>query len=270
MSCCIGLGLNFHSLMLKDGERLYYRDRLREARYAALADAEGFGQICFAIESLGLRLLGKEATLNKYAPYITTLATDSPIFSDLSQSYPHTFKSFDALFEIVRVARNDAMHLGAYARHATAAGIELCIGLEDSIMANVKRTVGNLMVTSPVVVEPWQPVAHARQQMLMHSFSFLPLRIEDSWYLISELSMAKYLGVKSGERKNRLGCPINCAAKNDLKLLRIENEDLLDVNMNIDEVLQRSSVQNGPSLWLVIDKERPSHLAGILTPFELM
>ena len=30
-------------------ERIYYRDQLRAGRYAALADAEGFYSICFAL-----------------------------------------------------------------------------------------------------------------------------------------------------------------------------------------------------------------------------
>lgn len=32
-------------------ELLFFRDRLREARYGALADAEGFQQMCFAFGS---------------------------------------------------------------------------------------------------------------------------------------------------------------------------------------------------------------------------
>ena len=48
---------------LEPHERVHYRDRFREARYAALADAEGFGAICFALEALGLRLLGKQGVL---------------------------------------------------------------------------------------------------------------------------------------------------------------------------------------------------------------
>ena len=39
---------------LQPHECLFYRNRLREARYAAFADAEGFGAICFALEALGL------------------------------------------------------------------------------------------------------------------------------------------------------------------------------------------------------------------------
>lgn len=40
---------------LSTEERIYHRDQLREARYAALADAEGFQQICFAVEAMGMR-----------------------------------------------------------------------------------------------------------------------------------------------------------------------------------------------------------------------
>ena len=32
-------------------KRLHYRDGLRAARYAALADADGFEAICFALEA---------------------------------------------------------------------------------------------------------------------------------------------------------------------------------------------------------------------------
>lgn len=41
-------------------ERMYYRDQLRSARYAALADAEGFQSVCYALEALGMRV-GKAA-----------------------------------------------------------------------------------------------------------------------------------------------------------------------------------------------------------------
>jgi hypothetical protein len=251
-------------------ECFYYRDRIRQARYAALADAEGFSQICFALESLGLRLFGKEAALGEYRPCIAKLAENSAVLTDLPKKFPSQFKSFAALFEIVRTARNDAMHLGAYARHATVAGVELCIGLEESLMANVDRTVGNLMVASPVVVEQWQPIAHARQLMLMHSFSCLPVRMSDSWWLLSELDMARFLAVVPKTKKERLGCAIKDAMKDGLKLLRVKDEELLKVSMSIRDVLQRPSIQNGPTLWLVGDEKYPEHLAGVLTPFELM
>lgn len=47
-------------------ERIFYRNLLRKARYAALANAEEFSEICFALEALGVALLGRQATLSKY------------------------------------------------------------------------------------------------------------------------------------------------------------------------------------------------------------
>jgi hypothetical protein len=251
-------------------ERLHYRDRLREARYAALADAEGFGAICFALESLGLRLLGEQATLDLYKPRIANLANKSAILTDLARTFPARFKSFKALFRTVQTARNDAMHIGAYARHATEAAIELCIGLEEAMMTDVERIVGNLMVTSPMSIQSWQPVAHARQLMLMHSFSFLPVRLGEAWCLVSELGLAKFLGVNGPKKKARMSQTIASAKADGMEVIELRNENLLRVKMPVAEVLENSQVQSGPMLWLVVEEDRPEHLAGVLSPFELM
>jgi hypothetical protein len=256
---------------LKREERVHYRDRFREARYAALADAEGFGAICFALEALGLRLLGEQGTLERYKPRIAACAQQSPAMTELAANFPARFKSFEALYKTIQTARNDAMHIGAYARHATEAAIELCIGLEEALMADVERTVSNVMVASPVTVEPWQPVAHARQLMLMHSFSFLPVRIGGSWWLISELGLAKFLGVNGETKRVRLGQTIQEAKAASMEMVELDNDnDLLDASMTIADLLKRSQVQNGPMLWLVVDKKHPDYLAGVLSPFELM
>ena len=162
------------------------------------------------------------------------------------------------------------MHIGAYARHATEAAIELCIGLEEALMADVERTVGNVMVTSPITVKQWQPVAHTRQLMLMHSFSFLPVRIDQSWYLVSELGLAKFLGVNNETKKSRLGETIENAKVAGMEMVTIRDEDLLCTNMQVADVLHRSLLQNGPMLWLVVNEAHPEHLAGVLSPFELM
>ncbi|MGE4452652.1 hypothetical protein [Castellaniella sp.] len=251
-------------------EVVHYRDCLREARYAALADAEGFEAICFAIESLGLRLLGEQGTLERYKRRIADRAQRSPALTTLAKSHPSRLKSFEALYKSVQAARNDAMHIGAYARHATEAAIELCIGLEEALMADVDRTVGNVMITTPVTVQPWQPIAYARQLMLMHSFSFLPVRIGESWWQISELGLAKFLSVNSDMKKWRLGQTIASAKDAGMEMVRLDKDDLLRASMTIDAVLQRAQVQRGPLLWLVIDEGHPEHLAGVLSPFELM
>ena len=253
---------------LQPRERLFYRDRLRSARYAALEDAEGFEEICFALEALGLRLLGRQEALGLYREKIARQANRALVFSELPGAFPLRFKSFGALFSIVQAARNDAMHTGSYARHATQAAIELCIGLEEALMAGVERTVENLMVSSPVAVESWQPVAHARQLMLMHSFSFLPVRLDGTWCLVSELGLAKYLS--EGPRKTRLCESIAAARSNGMQVREIAPEELLRAGMTVADVLAGAQVQDGPMLWLVVDERQPDHLAGVLSPFELM
>lgn len=257
---------------LDDAECRHYRDQLRDARYAALADAEGFDEICFALEALGLRLLGQQRDLGKYEDRIGFYANRSRVLKDLSKSRPSWFKTFEALYETVRNARNDSMHAGAYARHATAAAIELCIGLEEALMIKVKRTIGSLMVKSPITVDPWQPVAHARQLMLMHSFSFLPIWHEDKWWLLSELGLAKFLNGSNRQRQTLLGLTIEEAIKHQSKLTlaQIDENSLYTSETTIDELLERTATIEAPTLWLVTDHERQDHLAGVLSPFELM
>ena len=137
-------------------------------------------------------------------------------------------------------------------------------------MADVPRTVGNLMVTAPITVESWQAVAHARQLMLMHSFSFLPVRLGATWCLVSELGLAKHLSGSNNERKIRLCQSIEAANANGMEVIPIQETALLTTDMHIEDVLRRSPVQMGPMLWLVVDNRRPEHLAGVLSPFELM
>lgn len=245
-------------------ERLHYRDRLRAARYSALADAEGFGEICFAIEALGLRLRGEEAAMGAYRDQIRSLANDSVVLTSLAGKYPTLFTRFDALYETVKRARNDAMHTGVYARHATNAAIELCIGLEESLMVEQqipRETVSDFMVKSPVIVEPWQPVAHARQLMLMHSFSFLPVFLDDKWRLVSELSMARYLH-RNLDRRKALATRIDDAVAAGLELMDAE---VVQATTKVDDLLKPGSL---PALWLVL--ECKDKLCGVLSPFELM
>lgn len=257
---------------LSDPERRHYRDELRAARYAALADAEGFDRICFALEALGLRLLGIQGDMGQYGERIGVHARRSPVLNDFATTHTATFKPFKALYEIVRKARNDNMHLGAYARHATSAAIELCIGLEEALMADVARRVGHVMVRSPIVVEPWQPVAQAQQLMLMHSFSFLPVWHGEAWHLLSELALARFLNVGREEKFKRLGRAEEAAAGDagGLQLLRVPRERLLNVRTPVDEALGEDAAAGGPTLWLVVEDERPERLAGVLSPFELM
>jgi hypothetical protein len=247
-------------------ERLYYRDRLRAGRYAALADAEGFLNICFALEALGMRLLGKKCDLGKYKEPIKQLSRDSVVLSDISLTIPHLFGKFDALYDFVRQARNDAMHSGAYARHATAAAIELCIGLEEALMKeqqHPRKAVADFMVKFPITAHSWSPVAHARQLMLTHSFSYIPVMLNE-WMLISELAIARYLR-RDGAWGEMLAANIEDAVNNGLALIPAT---VVTLNENVSDLLNRVEQNGSPALWLVQDDNQ--NLCGVLSPFELM
>lgn len=247
-------------------ERVYHRDQLRAARYSALADAEGFHAVCFALEALGLRLLGKKAELGKYEPKLRELSRESVVLTEMSQRNAGIFSKFSSLFDLVRSARNDAMHTGVYARHATVAAIELCIGLEEALMKEqqlARSLVEDFMVKSPITVEPWQPVAHARQLMLMHSFSFLPVFI-GSWRLLSEGAMARYMR-SDGQWKDLLSATIEYAAMNGFDLV---DATVVELKQEVRALLAADHGNNAPRLWLVQDEHKK--LCGVLSPFELM
>ena len=251
---------------LSPEERLLYRDRLRAARYAALADSEGFGEICFAVEALGMRLCGREGTLNKYYASIADLARRVPERERLAAEYPGSFTRFEALYSSLHNARNDAMHSGAYARHAALAAIELCTHLEEALMAgpDTPIKVSDYMVKAPVSVERWQPVAHARQLMLTHSFSFLPVNLE-GWKLVSELSVARFLR-NHPDRQSALAMRIDLAIGEGLHLLKAK---CIAPSADVATLFEGKS-PSGPTLWLVTERRKTKPLLGVLSPFDLM
>lgn len=250
--CGEGLMIRTYPPTLQWHERLYHRDELRAGRYAALADSEGFHEICFALEALGLRLLGKKADLGRYQSKLRELAEESVVLRELSMMHAAWFSKFSSLYALVRSARNDAMHTGVYARHATAAAIELCIGLEEALMKeqqHPRQLVEDFMVKSPCVVESWQPVAYARKLMLTHSFSFLPVFL-GNWRLISEISLARYMR-SGGDWKTLISTPIEYAANNGLELIDASVVNLKD---EIHSLLYNRGIFEASRLWLVKDE----------------
>lgn len=251
-------------------QRLHYRDLLRAARYAALADAEAFSEICYVVEAIGLRLAGEQKSMGGYFEEIEKLSQDSIVLTDMPERFPALFSRFDALYRTLQNARNDVMHSGVYARHVTAAAIELCIGLEEAMMQEqqyARTKVRDFMVRDAVTVQPWQPVAHARQLMLMHSFSFLPVKINAEWKLVSEGAMARFLPRPPMQRNEALGRSIEEARGDTPGTLRLvdahvvaQDEDVAGLLENIDSATA--------TLWLVDDGH--GGLAGVLSPFELM
>ena len=126
--------------------------------------------------------------------------------------------------------------------------------------------VSDYMVRGVACASLWQPVSFARQQMLTNSFSYLPLLTQsngqDTWCLLSDISVAKYL--QSDDKKQRLGQTIEKAIQDDL--LKVERAHYCCVDCTIAAALDKF---NGHPL-LIVDKNKPNVLLGIVTPFDLL
>lgn len=253
---------------LDAAEWLFFRDRLREARYGALADAEGFQQMCFAFEALGARLRNDSGALEKYQRFLSQLVL---------QSTPVGYQDFDILYEAVKQARNDAMHTGAYARHAAESAVRLSLLIEEAILSRlvmkenrVRTTVAHFMVRTPVVAETWHTVGHARRLMLLNSFTYLPIFWEGRWHLLSDMDMAKLFQSLDQTGRNRAAATsIEGVLKSNTSLLKPRAAAIVDADCEVKTLLNGDH----PGLWLVVNAkegEELKHLVGVLSPFELM
>lgn len=156
---------------------MYFRDQFREARARALRDAEAYQEILFSIERFGAALTGKIGTLWSYTDDIADRARGSPLAEDIPYEHREWHVPFPALYEVVRDARNDALHQGASARHLTTHATQLVLVLEDALNEQA-TSVGDYMVRDPLCAFPWQPINLVRQQMLANNFSYLPIWVD--------------------------------------------------------------------------------------------
>lgn len=130
---------------------------------------------------------------------------------------------------------------------------------------NNAGTVGDFMVREPICASLWQPLSFIRQQMLKNSFTYLPVWLNNEgqpcWSLVSDYHVAHYLRQK--DRKARLAKTLESAIKEDLKL---EQADTCFADTSVVETLEMSK---GKAV-IVIDRERPERLVGIVTPFDFL
>ena len=124
----------------------YWRDQLVAARDVAFRDAEGFQDVLFTLEEIGQFLSGKTGTLASYKPAIKELASQSCLAYEIPRSHQGWHTSFGDLYDLVRKARNEAMHQGSYARHLTDHSVRLSLILEDALM-NSGSTASEFMVS---------------------------------------------------------------------------------------------------------------------------
>lgn len=252
---------------LSHKEALYFRDQFKQARAAAFADAEAFQEIVFVIERLGSYLTGKILSLRKYKDAVHSVAAMSRLADEIPEKH-HTWHSgFATLYDLVREARNDAFHQGAFVRFVTSSAICLALILEDALM-NDATTIGDFMVRDPICASEWQPMSFIRQQMLKNSFTYLPILFpngtESRWRLVSDYHIASYLRGDDGKSRNiRLAKTLESAVKEGLEL---EPAHVCHADDTISHALKLSSSKP----ILVVDKSNAERLVGIVTPFDLL
>jgi CBS-domain-containing membrane protein len=196
---------------------------------------------------------------------LSDLASASPLAADLPSQWPGYHTAFDALYDEMRQARNDAVHQGAYARTLTDHAVELSIILEDALMTEASKC-SQFMVRNVVDAKPWHPVSYVRQQMLTHAFSYLPIWHHDTWKLIPEYSVARLLrGASSNALRGRLliAQVSDAIEKSNLELL---DAHVVPPEMPLAEVLQL--ICELPVL--VVDKTRPDVLVGLVTSSDIL
>lgn len=242
-----------------------FRLELQAARENAIKDAEAFDGIIHVIERLGILLSGKVAALGKFGPCLKALAGISPLANVMPREQ-HT--PFDLLYDMVTQSRNDALHIGAFARHLTTHAIELALVLEDAlrIKMNMNKTVSDFMIRNPVCAHLWQPVSFVRQIMLTNSFSYLPVRDDDGkWRLVVDLEIARYLQTRSN-RNVCLATPLENAEG-----ITLPEAKRVCVTNSVEEALERLNDETfkGQPL-LVFRNDTCNELEGILTSFDLL
>ena len=262
---------------------LYFRNEFREARTAALKDAEGYQQILFVLERLGAYMLQRVADLGKYKKDIKKLVYDHhPLEKDREEwsDYRDSHTAFDNLYDAVKNGRNDAFHQGAVARNLTSHSVRLSLMLEDALMsASESKKIRDYMVRNPVYAYAWQPVSFVRQMMLENSFSYIPVYMkkkkcteEGSWHIIADYHIATYLQSVTGNgcHKKLLAKPIKDAIGSN----RMAKEEAFTAypDENIQAVLERyiRESRQGKPILVVKNRDNCTELLGIATAFDLM
>src|SRR5438093_1505879 len=134
----------------------------RSARALILRDSESFHEASMLLEYIGQILAGEiRGGLSQYQREIVDLAC---------RNERVVAEEVERLFNVVRNARNMAVHQGAWARHLNTRLVDLFLVLEEAIVSDMTH-VEDLMVRTPVVAYGWQRVADVRKAMLGNSFS---------------------------------------------------------------------------------------------------
>lgn len=241
----------------------YYLSELRNARSLALANAEGFFEVCQTIERLGKFLVGKQLNgLSGYYCEFRKLAIGNS--SDVKDA-------FYVIFHRLKNARNDAVHEGAFARNATLLCVEFCDLLESGLMRNMD-SVDQYIISSPILAKLFYSIGEIRRLMLIHGFSYLPVKLSDgfTWKLVADYKIAAYLRNSSAVRDTFLSTHL-CSVIDDDKSFLIDPICVFDGDTKISTLMDK--FDGRPILLLEkinINNHFGHELRGIISPSDLM
>jgi len=244
-----------------------FANQFRIAREATLKDAEDFDQIIHSVERFGSLLLGKVKSLGGYKSSICEVADRSLLAKEIPEQWSEFHVPFERLYDLVKDARNDAMHQGAFARTLAEHSVQLSLVLEDALRKGYNMgTVGEYMVRNPICGEIWQPVSFLRQTMLANAFSYLPVKKGGAWYLVADLDVANYLAnaASKDDRKKRLAMRLSLATDIQLKSARS-----CFSGTSLEDALKKFDGDPSP---LLVERNgtNSAEIVGILAPFDLL
>lgn len=239
-------------------QRVDFLARLREARALVLRDSESFHEAATVLEYIGQLMKGKRGNgLKAYEDEIV----------DLSASVKGVEKAtVRRLCGVVREARNDAVHDGAYVRHLSSRLVDLLVLVEDAVMVEL-TLVEEVMVRNPVSAESWHLLTHVRREMLANSFSNIPTFVVGAegvgkWSFLTDSAIMQF--VRKNEEKDRLSMTVEKALS---KSLRTEPATCCHPGEAVEKLFEKLG-----SLPLLVTEspDKPQRLVGILSAFDLL
>jgi len=237
--------------------RAKLRRELRAARSAVLADAEGFEVVVHAIEAAGKTLNPRGSNLNQYIPWLRHLVETAHGWADGDKRS----RRLEARLFLLRQTRNDHAHQGVHARNAADEAVEVALLLEDALSFSwMDVRLADVMVRRPVVADGDDTLGEIRRTMLSHSFSFVPVRLEGSWRLVSERWIAdQVVGKPRSGRDAEFARPIS------------DFEGQLDEAQVFGEDVPTTELPTPlPDLLLVAETRTAKALLGVVSPSDLL
>jgi CBS domain-containing protein len=238
-----------------------FANELKAARLGALADAEGWMPLVLAFERLGKFLVNdRKANLGSAKNEIIELAKlgAARVRAGAIDGIP-----IETLVKLVKDGRNEEFHGGSAARRFTSHCLELGILLADGLKTFfAPMKLRYLMTPNPTCAELDFPLYHARRLMLEGSFTWLPVKHEDSWIGISDHAIVAYTIQAATHYGETIRVAIKGHAESRLDHAKLT---LFDEETEIDAVIV--ALKDHPVL---VSAKGSDHVVGIVTAFDLL